>query len=258
MFAVVSPAKSLNLDPVEGLPSTTPALLDDAERLARTCRNLSQKKLRELMSISKDLAKLNAERFAAFEAPFAGGNDAKQAALMFNGDVYRGLSATSLSADDLAWSQEHLGLLSGLYGLLRPLDQVQPYRLEMGTRLKTRRGTNLYQWWGDRVTKRINDVTADHADRTVINLASNEYWSVVQRKKLQSSVLTCEFRELRDGKAQMISFFAKHARGLMARWIIEHRAESPEQLKGFDSEGYGFDPALSSDSSWVFTRASTS
>lgn len=255
MFAVVSPAKSLNLEPAPaGIPSTTPVLLDEAERLARTCRNLSQKKLRELMSISKDLAKLNAERFSAFEIPFAGGNAAKQAALMFNGDVYRGLSASTLSADDLGWAQDHFGILSGLYGLLRPLDLIQPYRLEMGTSLKTRRGANLYRWWGDRVTRAVNSITEGQADRTVVNLASNEYWSVLTPKKLQGPVVTCDFREIRDGKPMMISFFAKQARGAMARYIIQERIDRPEGLRGFDRDGYVFDAEGSTADRLQFLR----
>jgi uncharacterized protein len=257
MFAVVSPAKSLNLDPASAeVPSTSPVLLEEAERLAKTCRNLPQKKLREMMSISKDLAKLNRERFQAFEVPFAGGNHAKQAALMFNGDVYRGLSASTLSADDLDWAQGHFGILSGLYGLLRPLDLIQPYRLEMGTTLKTRRGTNLYKWWGDRVTKAINTVTEDHADRTVVNLASQEYWGVVTPKKLKGGFITCDFREVRDGEARIISFFAKQARGAMARYIIEERIDSPEGLKGFDRDGYAFDAARSTADTLQFLRDS--
>ena len=257
MFAVVSPAKSLNLEPASpSLPSTTPALLEEAERLARTCRNLPQKALRDMMDISKDLAKLNAERFSAFEIPFAGGNHAKQAALMFNGDVYRGLGASSLAVDDLEWAQGHFGILSGLYGLLRPLDLIQPYRLEMGTSLKTRRGATLYRWWGDRVTKAINDVTDGHADRTVVNLASNEYWSVVLPKKLQGPVVTCHFKEVRDGQAKIISFFAKQARGAMARYIIEQRIESPDGLRGFDRDGYAFSPEHSTERDLEFRRVS--
>ncbi len=257
MYAVVSPAKSLNLDPAPpGLPSSTPVLLDEAERLARTCRNLSQKKLRELMDISPDLAKLNAERFAAFEIPFAGGNDAKQAALMFNGDVYRGLDAASLSAADLAWAQDHLGILSGLYGLLRPLDLIQPYRLEMGSALKTRRGGNLYRYWGDRVTSAINAATEGQGDRTVVNLASNEYWSAVTERKLAGPVVTCQFREVRGGQAKIISFFAKQARGSMARYIVQERIDRVDGLRAFDRDGYRFDPATSTEHQLEFRRPS--
>lgn len=257
MFAVVSPAKSLDLDPAPpGIPHTSPVLLDEAERLARTCRNLPQKRLRELMSISKDLAKLNAERFAAFEIPFAGGNHAKQAALMFNGDVYRGLGASTLTSEDLGWAQDHFGILSGLYGLLRPLDLIQPHRLEMGTRLTTRRGANLYRWWGDRVTSAINAATEGHAHRALVNLASQEYWGVVVPGKLAGPVITCEFREVRDGEARIISFFAKHARGAMARYIIEQRVQGPEDLKGFNRDGYAFDPARSTADVLQFRRES--
>ena len=173
---------------------------------------------------------------------------------MFAGGVYAGLDAPTVDASTLWWAQDHLGILSGLYGLLRPLDGIQPYRLEMGTRLKTRRGVGLYAFWGDRITRRINRILDGQADRTLVNLASVEYFKAVEPSRLRGPVLNVAFREYRDGKPKIISFNAKRARGLMARHIVENRVDQPEGLKGFDREGYAFDPALSDDDTWTFTR----
>ena len=173
---------------------------------------------------------------------------------MFNGDTYTGLEASSLSEADLDWAQDHLAILSGLYGVLRPLDLIQPYRLEMGTKLKTGRGTTLYQFWGERITQQLSAQLAAHDDPTVINLASNEYFKSVQAKALPGQVITPAFKEMRDGKAKMISFMAKRARGMMARHIIEHRLERPEDIKGFTAGGYQFDEASSTDTTWTFIR----
>ncbi|MCO4772451.1 MAG: peroxide stress protein YaaA, partial [Deltaproteobacteria bacterium] len=233
MLTVLSPAKSLNLDPApEGLPHSSPALLDQTSKLVVTCRRQSTKKLMALMRISEKLAVLNRERFAAWTEEHTPLN-AKQAALMFAGDTYRGLDAGSMSEDDLVWAQDHVALLSGFYGVLRPLDLAKPYRLEMGSRLKTRRGTNLYSFWKDRITKRLQDQLADHPDPTIVNCASNEYFSALQRPKLQ--VLDVDFREVRgDGRLQTISFFAKRARGSMARFLVQNRVDTVEGVKDFD------------------------
>ena len=253
MLTVLSPAKSLDLDPApEGLDHTTPPLLGETETLMTTCRRQSVKKLMSLMSISEKLATLNHERFAAWTSEHTPLNS-KQAALMFAGDTYRGLDAGSLSADDLSFGQEHLLILSGLYGALRPLDLAQPYRLEMGTRLKTRRGDNLYKFWKDRITKQILAQLEGHKDQTLVNCASNEYFSSLQRKEL--SVLDVDFKEVRgDGRLQTISFFAKRARGSMARWILQNRVDSRERVKGFDLGGYAFQVDLSDADTYVFTR----
>jgi cytoplasmic iron level regulating protein YaaA (DUF328/UPF0246 family) len=254
MYIVLSPAKSLNLDPWEPvIAPTQPALLEDAARLARTCRNLPQKRLRELMSISRDLAKLNADRFAAWQPEHTPLNS-KPAAWTFAGDTYRGLQAETFDADELTWAQDHVGLLSGLYGLLRPMDLIQPYRLEMGTSLKTRRGTSLYDWWRDAPTKLVNARTEGHADRTLVIAASKEYASVLRRKQLEGPVLTVEFREYRGGEAKMISFFAKQGRGAIARWAVRNRVERADDLRAFDYDGYAFDEQLSKPGVFVFSR----
>jgi cytoplasmic iron level regulating protein YaaA (DUF328/UPF0246 family) len=254
MLAVVSPAKKLDTDTIgRQLPFTQPSLLDDTEQLMVTTKRLKAKDLRALMGISEKLAELNHARFQAFETPFTEDN-AKAAALMFNGDTYTGLDASSLSDTDLTWAQDHLAILSGLYGILRPLDLIQPYRLEMGTRLKTRRGPSLYAFWGDRICRQIENQLQSHTNPTLVNLASNEYFKSVQAKTLQGSVLTPAFKEMRDGKAKMISFMAKRARGMMARYIIENRIDEPEALKEFTMGGYEYAPSMSDESTWTFIR----
>lgn len=252
MLAVVSPAKKL-ATPTRALTATTPVLMDDVEQLAKVMRKKSPSALKALMGISENLAQLNYARYQTFETPFTPEN-AGHAALTFAGDTYMGLDAGSLTDADLDYAQRHLGILSGLYGLLRPLDLMQPYRLEMGTKLETRRGPTLYKFWGDRITKRINALTEGHADRTVINLASKEYFSAVIPQKLAGGIITPAFKELRNGKAKMISFMAKKARGSMARYMVQHRVEAPEGLMAFDTGGYGFRPDLSTETEWVFLR----
>ena len=249
MLIVVSPAKSLNMDPVEGVAATRPDFQPDAERLAKTAGRLSQKKLRELMSISADLAKLNSDRFKAF-----GEMDSKPAALAFNGDTYQGLEAGTLDADEMAWAQDHLRILSGLYGVLRPLDDIQPYRLEMGSRLKTRRGANLYKYWGDRIAKSLNAQAEATGAETLVNCASQEYFVAVDLNALKLQVITPSFLEDKNGTPKMVSFFAKKARGAMARYIIQHRLSDPEALKDFDSGGYAYRADLSEENSPVFVR----
>jgi cytoplasmic iron level regulating protein YaaA (DUF328/UPF0246 family) len=257
MYILLSPAKKLR-DPISrpGLHSTA-ALAKDAEMLSRSTRQLSDKKLKELMGLSDNLASLNQGRFQAIEFPHNPENSSP-AALTFNGDVYLGLDAPSLSEDDLEWAQDRLGILSGLYGILRPLDLIQPYRLEMGTSLKTRRGPNLYRFWGKRIAKEINARTGVHDHSCIINLASNEYFKAASVKDLEAPIITPAFKEIRDGKPKIISFFAKRARGMMTRYIIENRIEDPEALKLFNTEGYSFRPALSHEKQWVFARESQS
>ncbi len=256
MLAVLSPAKNLNTDPVAlDVPTTQPALMKEATSLMRTARGLSQRKIRELMNISADLAKLNYERYRSFELPFSEDN-ALPSALMFNGDVYRGLSARTLSRDDLVWAQDHVAILSGMFGVLRPLDLLQPYRLEMGTRLKTRRGTNLYSFWGDHITKQLSQTLKNHQDPTLVNLASGEYFKSVKTKKLKTPVIECVFHDWKD-KARtpnVISFMAKVARGAMARFIVEQRIDHVAGLKDFQVDRYRFQPKASSDTRFVFGR----
>ncbi|ACT58854.1 peroxide stress protein YaaA [Hirschia baltica] len=255
MLVLLSPAKSLNYDaaPAE-LPVTKRLLADDTAVLSKTTRGLSRAKLRELMGISEDLANLNYDRFQAF-APDGNAEAEKQAALAFNGDVYIGLDAETLDKDALEWSQNCVRILSGFYGVLRPLDGMQPYRLEMGIKLKTRRGENLYEFWGDRISKQLNeDIKASGGDEIVVNLASNEYFKSVDKQSLKARIITCDFKDVKDGKARTLGFFAKKARGLMARYIIENRITEAEGLKGFNSEGYSFDADMSSKDKWVFKR----
>lgn len=252
MLVVVSPAKSLDMDPVD-VAATQPAFQEDAVRLAKTARNLTLTQLKGLMGISDDLARLNRGRFKAFAAEPAP-EAIKPAALAFNGDTYQGLEAKTLSNDDLAWAQDHLRLLSGLYGLLRPLDAIQPYRLEMGSRLKTRRGASLYEYWGDTIAKSLNAQAAAVKTETLINCASQEYFTAADRAALKLRVITPTFMELKDDRPRIVSFFAKRARGAMARHIIENRLTDPDDIKGFAIGGYCFDPDLSEGDKWVFLR----
>lgn len=256
MFAVLSPAKNLDLSPAPvDVSPTTPALMQDAQALMRTTRNLSQAKISELMKLSPALAKLNHERYRSFELPFTATN-ALPAGFAFNGDVYRGLDARSLSAADLEWAQDRVLILSGLFGLLRPLDLIQPYRLEMGTRLATRRGKNLYQFWDDRIRKLLDAGLEDHADPSLVNLASNEYFKAVQVKLLERRVITCVFEDWKQdaNEGKIISFMAKVARGKMARYIITERIDRAEGLKDFALDRYRFDKRRSSETEWIFKR----
>ncbi len=249
---VISPAKSLDFSPAPaGVGATTPAMAEDIAELAKVARRLRKIDLKRLMSISDKLALLNYERFQAFEPQ---GEDGLQAALAFNGDVYDGLQARQLDKAGMAYAQDHLRILSGLYGLLRPLDVIQPYRLEMGVRLKTRRGPSLYAFWGDRIAKALNAAAEGQADPTLVNLASQEYFAAVDRKALTLPVVTCSFKERKGNELKIISFYAKKARGLMARYAIDHKIDRVEGLKDFKTAGYGFDPVLSTDQEWMFTR----
>lgn len=252
MLLVLSPAKAMNFEPPETvLPLTTPQMKEDIAVLDRTTRKLRKIDLRRLMGISDKLAELNHARFQAFDPAV---DDGLQAAIAFNGDVYQGLDARSLDKAAFAWSQDRVRILSGLYGLLRPADAIQPYRLEMGIRLKTRRGTSLYAFWGDRIARHLNAEAEGHADPTLINLASQEYFGAVDRKALKLPVVTCLFKEERDGESRQVSFFAKKARGLMARYAIDHRIDRAEGLKDFAGEGYGFKSGESSETEWIFAR----
>lgn len=249
MLAVLSPAKKLNFDPLKtGFTQTMPDFQDDANKLAKAARKLSVSDLRGLMKISEDLAKLNKERFAAF-APLSDELNSKQAAFAFAGDTYTGLQAESLDAEDVDYAQEHLRILSGLYGVLKPLDRIQPYRLEMGSRLKNTKGANLYAYWGDRVGNALDSA----ADGVVVNCASNEYFKATG-KNMTARVITPAFKEEREDGLKMIGFFAKKARGSMARYMIQNRIQDPDGLKDFDTDGYKYQPKLSGENDWVFTR----
>lgn len=255
MLTVLSPAKRLDFEtPTPSLPWTEPALADQAAGLMAVSKRLKVKDLQSLMGISESLAALNVERFQAM-SPEGDLTSSRAAVLAFRGDVYLGLDAPSLTADDLTWSQQHLGILSGLYGILRPLDLIQPYRLEMGTRLKTRRGANLYQYWGSRVSDEVNGWMTDHEHPTLVNLASQEYFKVLKGGPVAAPIVTPVFKELHKGKLKVISFNAKRARGLMSRWIVQHRIDDPARLVEFDVERFTYQEDLSDASNLVFTRA---
>lgn len=252
MLVVISPAK--RLDWAERTVETTPpAMQDDAIRLARTARNLTLGNLKSLMGLSDDLARLNRDRFKAFtDAPDA--KITRPAMLAFAGDTYQGLEAGSLSDADVAYAQDHLRILSGLYGVLRPLDAIQPYRLEMGSRLKTRRGTSLYDYWRDDLSKALNaQAEATHSD-IVVNCASQEYFGAVAEKALKPRVVTPVFLEDKGQGPKIVSFFAKKARGAMARHMIQNRVTDLDGLRAFDAGGYVFQPAQSDDARLVFVR----
>jgi cytoplasmic iron level regulating protein YaaA (DUF328/UPF0246 family) len=253
LLIVLSPAKRLDFTEADpALPASERRFREDTASLARTARGRTVAELRRLMNISDDLARLNRERFQAFDPD---STDGVQAAFAFAGDVYEGLGARELDAAALAVAQNHLRILSGLYGLLRPLDRIQPYRLEMGTRLKTRRGSTLYDFWGDRISKCLNADAEGHEDPTLVNLASQEYFGAVDARALRLQVVTPQFRESRDGESRIISFFAKKARGGMARFAIDERIGRAEDLKAFDRDGYRFDKSASSDTEWIFIRS---
>lgn len=255
LFAVLSPAKRLDFSPAPAFAHpSTPALLDDAAIVAARAKKLTRGQIAKLMDISPKLAELNFERFQQFDP--AGGRDGKPAIYAFAGDVYMGFDAKTLSAKDIAFAQEHIGIISGLYGLLRPLDAIQPYRLEMGSALKNERGKDLHAFWRKSLTEHINTRTSQPGT-TIVNLASQEYWGAVDEKALKAPVLTIHFKEIKNGKAAIVAFFAKKARGMMARYIAEKRLTKPEQLKKFDTGGYRFDPAASGATDWVFSRPYT-
>jgi cytoplasmic iron level regulating protein YaaA (DUF328/UPF0246 family) len=254
MLFLLSPAKSLDYEsPVGDVPHSQAQFVRQSAELIEVLRRQSPQQIAELMSLSDALAGLNVARYQAWRPRFTARNS-KQAVLAFNGDVYGGLNAATLSAEDLAWSQDHVCILSGLYGVLRPLDWIQPYRLEMGTRLVTPKGSNLYQFWGSQITDYLNQRARRDVSPVVVNLASQEYFKAVDRKVLQARVVECVFQEYRAGQFKVISFMAKRARGLMARFAVEHRVVTPRQLEGFDAEGYVFDAAVSRTDHLVFRR----
>ena len=251
MILVLSPAKTLDFTPVEDAPATERRFRPETTSLARIARKLTRSDLKRLMDISDKLAELNVERFRAFKPR---SDEGVQAAFAFDGDVYDGLQARTLDADGLAWAQQHLRILSGLYGLLRPLDRIQPYRMEMGVKLHNPRGESLYDFWGDRIARTLAADLEGQDDPVVVNLASQEYFGAVRLKALKRPVISCRFLEEKDGEAKIVSFYAKKARGLMARYAIDRRAERAEALKSFDAAGYRFRPELSSETDWAFAR----
>lgn len=254
MLAIISPAKKLDF---EYSPHYTkfsqPVFMDRSKSLVKEAKRLSRSELGRTMNLSDKLSDLNYNRFQNFSTPFSLKN-AKQAALVFNGDTYVGLEASSLKATDLNFAQNHLRILSGLYGILRPLDLIQPYRLEMGAKFQAPDGNNLYEFWKSSLATELNTATDNHKDKTIINLASVEYFKAVDQDKLKGNVITPVFKEVKNGVSKVLSFFAKRARGSMARYIIQNRLQNPEQIKKFDKSGYEYRSDLSEKNTWVFTR----
>lgn len=256
MIIVLSPAKSLDYEtPPHVSKHTIPDFVDDAAELIDELRRYSPQQIASLMDISDALAHLNFQRYADWSPQFHAGN-AKQAVLAFNGDVYEGFDAKTLGAADLDYAQRHVRVLSGLYGLLRPLDLLQPYRLEMGTRLPNARGKDLYAFWGERITEALNAQMKRNkgAERVLVNCASTEYFKSVRPARLDARVVTPVFEDWKGGRYKIISFHAKRARGLMARFAVENRIDTPEKLKDFDLEGYAFDSQASNEATFVFRR----
>lgn len=255
MLFLLSPAKSLDYEtpvPAE-VPHTTPHFMAQAGELIDVLRGQSPQQIASLMDLSDKLAALNVARYEVW-SPRPTAQQARQAVLAFNGDVYDGLEARTLSPDDLQWAQSHVAILSGLYGVLKPLDWLQPYRLEMGTRLATARGKDLYEFWGDQITEHLNKQLATQAEPVVVNLASQEYFKAVRPRQLRARLIECVFEDWKSGQYKIISFHAKRARGLMARYAVSHRLSHPSQLQGFDLDGYAFDPAASEADRLVFRR----
>lgn len=254
MLLLISPAKTLDFDsPAPTHLYSQAEFLKESKRLIDELRALSPQAISSLMGISDKLGILNYDRFASWKTPFKPDN-AKQAIFAFQGDVYTGMQADTFSDTDLEFAQRHLRMLSGLYGLLRPLDLIQPYRLEMGTAFINRRGKNLYEFWGGRITDAINQQLACLGSEQVVNLASQEYFGAVKPKQLKAGIITPVFKDKKNGTYKIISFFAKKARGMMSAYAIQNRITEPEALKEFSVGGYAFNPSLSSGREWVFTR----
>lgn len=253
MILLISPAKSLDFTASEVQEFSMPRMLADSKSLINNLKQKSPKDIQNLMKVSENIANLNVERYHNFSTPF-NLNNAKQATLAFQGDVYKGMEADTFSDEDLAFAQNHLRILSGLYGLLKPLDLIQPYRLEMGTRLENEHGKNLYDFWDKKITEVLNDDLKKQGDNIVINLASKEYFKSIKKNTLSADLYNIEFKEEKNGTFKIIAFYAKKARGMMANYIIKNKLSKPEELKGFDYEGYYFNEDLSDDKTLIFTR----
>ena len=254
MIIVISPAKSLyDHCPIHIEKHTEIDFLPEAEKIVSVMKKKKPDQLAKLMSISPKLAELNFQRFQAWSPAFTPENS-WQSVLMFNGDVYQGLKAETFNESEFEIAQQKLRILSGVYGLLKPLDLIQPYRLEMGTNVSVARKKNLYDFWKTKITAKLNDELSLNDQKILINLASNEYFSAIDTKKLKARIITPSFKENKNGKYQMVSFFAKRARGLMSRFIIQNNISDSEELKAFDWEGYYFNNQLSGENDWVFTQ----
>jgi len=249
MLAVISPSKTQDFEPVQVDVFTQTRQIEQSQVLVDLLKEKTQDDIASLMSISDKLSKLNFDRFQTFSTPFTLSN-AKQALLAFKGDVYNGIDAQSLSLDDFEFAQGHLRMLSGLYGVIRPLDLIQPYRLEMGTKLKNGQGKNLYEFWGDQISQVLNEDESE----VIINLASNEYFKGIDKKSINAKIVNIAFKELKNDTYKIIGIYAKRARGLMVNYMIKNRLTDPELLKDFNVEGYQFRQTMSDDLTWVFTR----
>lgn len=253
MLIVISPAKTLDFDtPPITQTYSQPRFLTQSKQLIDTLRKLNVADIASLMKLSDKLAGLNVARYESWHTPF-GLNNAKQAVLAFKGDVYTGLEAESLDEKQLAFAQKHLRILSGLYGVLKPLDLIQPYRLEMGTKLENAQGKDLYSFWGSDIRESLQ-AEESLQDEVLINLASNEYFKAVEAKKLIARIITPVFKDWKNGQYKMISFYAKKARGMMSRYIIEHQIQDPDRIKNFDTDGYRYSADMSKKDEWVFIR----
>jgi len=251
MLVVVSPAKKLNMNPLNNIDITEPLFEEDVKNLVEIARDLSSNQLKDLMGISPKLAELNKERFMSF------GNQEKKAALFaFAGDTYKGLDAEKLNKIDLEWAQKYLRILSGLYGLLRPLDSIEPYRLEMGSKLKGNHGNTLYEYWDNKISQSLNEYAQEIGTNTLVNCASNEYFSVIKPNTLALKVVTPVFMERKNGKDKIISFYAKNARGAMARFIIQNQITEVENIKNFNLDRYSYNHSISDESKFIFIRES--
>jgi len=254
MLITLSPSKGQDFELAAPTNTyTMPSQLSHSVELVEQLKKFNLKQIQDLMSISENLSELNFQRYKDFSAPFTPQN-AKQALFAFKGDVYSGINTSSMGQADFEYAQQHLRILSGLYGCLRPLDLIQPYRLEMKTKLKTEKGINLYQFWGDSITEKLNASLLKQKHKVLVNLASNEYWKSVKAKSINGIIVDVAFKEIKDGKSRIIAIFAKKARGMMADFIIRNRVETIEGIKQFNSDGYGFDVSASTQQQMVFSR----
>lgn len=253
MILLLSPAKKLSTDGDKWVDFTLPKFTKESSELIKELRKYSPKKLQQLMKVSRDIAELNVERYAKWTENHDLEN-AKQAILTFTGEVYNGLNVSSFSANDFSYVQEHLRILSGLYGVLKPLDLIHEYRLEMGTKLKFKKNTNLYTFWGDKIVNELNDTLKTHQNKTIVNLASTEYFKAVNIKKLKADVVTPIFKDGKNGEYKVVMMYAKKARGMMVNYIVKNRIENAEDLISFNTDGYYFNPKLSNEKELVFYR----
>jgi len=254
MLITLSPSKGQDFESTAlSRTYSKPQALKDSELLIKELRKIRQQDIQQLMSVSENIAKLNTDRYKSFKTPFTPKN-AKQAIFAFKGDVYSGIDIEEYSEADLEYAQDHMRILSGLYGCLRPLDLIQPYRLEMKTKLHNVRGENLYQFWGDRITDELNKALEKQKQPVLVNLASNEYFKSVKPKQLKGRLLNINFKESKDGKTRVVAIFAKRARGMMTDYILRNRIEKPEDIKKFKQGGYRFRKELSDEKQWTFER----